>query len=689
MAAQAQSFPASPVSDSSDVSPQPPPHVQIGVPFSPTGSFAATPIANGSYLDKELARRSIGQPSVAEELGHLASKAAPIAGAMAIGPFGAVPGAIGAGIGALVEGHANAGYENRDYPAGEQSVDFLRNAVLQHAGAGLAEEFGPAVAKASVPLKQYLLKTFFSGGKADQEGIQEAIDLGLNPTVGQATGSKAANFLENNFAGGPKLKIQGEQGKLLQSRADEISRSLGSKLDSGQQGPTLSGAPTTATGLQARTALEGNLAKSTAIEKAAYKKFETDHLAKNSISFNAPIGEEEASGLLDAQGQPVPGKQTTQQQVIQGPIYHTNSTIQAAKIKPTLDKLMEGADFQTLDPYQQADLKNLKTSVDRLTNGTSVMQNGQEIHVSVMDYNTAATMKSMLNKDYGGVINKNLQEGGLSSLAKTLDSDIDESVARWNDGKQALSDLNTAHSATALKRGTFRNEIQTKMYSRTGGPTSQLDTRIPGDPSKVFTDAYQSPEKADRLIKAMGPDNAGFIKGDYFDNQLRPKVFGTSGDEFNPKAAIDELNDPNSVTRNIYSSYERNSMLRFFKAANVVSPSDVSSSHALAFKTGTFALTLGTSAAKVIFGGGLTGGAETAAVGIGLEIGANSFTKNVLLNPRNAELASRLVKLPPTSDEAQAASKMLLKGLRGVQLTVGGKPATVQESGKVKLDGIN
>lgn len=522
-------------------------------------------------------------------------------------------------------------------------------------------------------------KIFNGTGRMAPESAKAASDLGLNPSKSQQTGSPVANIMENAFAGREKIAKQIGQ----QTQLSGIQEGLRRGLSNVPIGP-LNNPSTSIEGAGAQGAIRGNLELANAVEKNAYDKFEQKHLTPNTQNFRSISGYKD-SGVLGPDGELLKTP-VYEDKTIVGPIATPEASAWASQIKPQLDAYTKGDTFQLLPDYQKGKISNLKSTIDNLVQGTDVLgPDGQNRTLPLKDYQTVKQMITNINQSVGGAVEPNLQEGGLSKLASLLDKDRDTSIATWKNGTSATADLEAAKAATKYKYNTFNQEITSRIFKNG-------DKRISADPSSAFDNAYSSPEQAQKFMTAMGPQNARYIKSDYFDNVLTPKMYdAATGSYNNPNALINELSDPNSVAQTIFTGPERQGIMQFAKAAQSVAPQSSGWGNlALAFNNGRILLHIGSALGGAMLGKAALGSSLAGAAGtVGVEMALSNFAKNVLLNPKGAYNASRLLKTPVSSAEALSRSAMLLSAMRGSQVQVqtaqGKKNGVIAGGGKIKL----
>lgn len=260
----------------------------------------------------------------------------------------------------------------------------------------------------------------------------------------------------------------------------------------------------------------------------------------------------------------------------------------------------------------------------------TVGQSGSKLAAGIERLFAGGT-KRILEQEQQGILREQFNKGGEYLRGTTTPFTSEEY------GKQALNQLTKTKSGQAF-----------------------IDANFPkGYPSKFFQSFYDTPERTRLLATKLGPGGKGLLKGDYFDNVISDKIFDPQSGAFKPGWLIDELSNPNSVTKDIYSAAERNGMMQFARAAQSVSPDNSQfGKWTIGVLGGRALLRLGGAAL-----GGFTHSIEFPATEVGIEIGMNQFAKNVLMNPKYAAIAARLTKIPPSSYEAQSGMKTILRAL--------------------------
>jgi hypothetical protein len=629
----------------------------------------------GTNLGKFEAEYQKQRDEGSSEITKAASQALPIVGgvggAFLGGPVGAAIGtALGSGVNSKVQGGSNA--------------DALIDATI---GGGTAYVGGAVLPSIESKIAAALAGTVFNKGAGELRKSISNIQHPDNTTEPDSAGSQGIDLMKDfginlglNLVGGAVTNKLNARGATPKEPLGNVANQTREQIVS--PGPTQqSGVPsrsTTEYGADAIKSIKGSLAKSEAVEKKAFNNFRTNHVEPNTEKLTKLVGYEQGK-IVDPKTGEAPLIPKFEEVEVKGPIYTANTQVLAQKVMPKLDEFMKGETFQQLPPNMQTKYTNLYATIkDLATPFEAVDKTGHPVQIPIKEWETLKEVRTQINDMVGGKPNPTFPQAGLKLVADELKKDIDLSIGSlWRNGPEAEKALAIANKATQFKKQVFTKEIDKLQYG--SYEDGKLDTRISGDPSEVFKAAYKSPEKAARLMKALGPNNQGYMKGDYFDNVLMNKGFGSNYSKFNPSAIVTELENPNSVSRTILNADERNNVLRFARAAKNMGDEQAKLS-SLSFLNGKFNINLGIAASRAT-----TGSSIPARV----VIGGLQLMEAVRDNKAMVDIGSRLIKIRPDSAEAQNASKLFLRGLRGAEvvLNINGedRPATIGDNGKVLL----
>jgi hypothetical protein len=520
-------------------------------------------------------------------------------------------------------------------------------------------------------------KMFEGSGKVPPGGPEAAESLGLEPSVGQRTGSFLANLLENSFAGKEKIAKEIQQTGKLQLKLGDISQGIGGEL---------AGAPTAVQGTAAQNAIKNNYVAAKAVTKSLYNNFENTHLAANSPEFNIVTGTEDdrwtdPNGVSNGS----PNTPIIQRKQIVGPIPTPNAAAEYQNVlKPQIDDWLSGDSFKTLRPEDQAKVQNLKKNLDAIGNGTTIIgQDGNPVTLPLKDYQTVKATITSLNDKFFNIAAPNAIQATMKKMASLLDKDMDNGVATWQNGAQATADLERAKAASQLQKKVFNPQVLNAVYPNE-------TTGVPANPDTAFETAYQNPTNAREFMTALNPQNQQFMKSDYLDNKLTPMLWDEANSKWTPEKVINELSDQNSPSRAILTDPERQGILNFARAAQTVAPKPSGlTGYALMLAQGRIILHTASAATAVAVGASTGHALYGAGAGLAFEFGMKDFANNVLLNPPLARNAARLLKVPPGSAEAVARTKLMMLGMKGAQVAVntsqGQQQGTVTDGGKIKL----
>lgn len=644
------------------------------MPASKFGEFGLAGTAPKITMSPE------GEAKFEEERGSILRPLGP-ALPIGLGMLGATAGPLGAAVGASTGQLMRSTLEKgAPLTPGEAATDVLATAPLTYAGGQL---LGPLESKLGSALVSALW------GK----GIQTALNPSPEP---QSVPSQVGDLVTDMGLNLGLSLVGSAAGKRIKAKGVDPGVPLTEELPRVRE-QVLRGGPSTEEGLPAKTrteyaragqaAVKGNLAKSKGIEDSAWNEFRKLHLDPNTEKMQKVTGYREKTILTPEEDRQFrrtgikPKEPILEDVEIKGPVTMMETQKLAQEVLPRLDEFMKGESFTRLPDIAKQRYVNIYSTLKNVAEPFEAFVNGQEVTVPLKSYESVKEIRTVLNDAITGKPQPNFPQAQLKRVAEQLGKDIDLSIQNfWKDGPGAMTALDKANRATELRKRTFNKEIDSRLYGRHEG--GRLDVRTEADPDAFFRQAYQNPERAKRLITAMGPDNLEHIKGDYLDNYLLPKAFGKGETKFNPTAAIDELKNPNSGGREILSAGERNNLLRFFEAARATGEN--TENNGLTFLKDHAQLNLGIVASKAVTGSTLPAR---------LVIGMREFMQAIRQNKPVSDMSQRLLKIRPDSAEAEANAKMLVKGLRGLSLLVhiGGKEyqGEVGENGKIKLAGEN
>lgn len=660
--------------------------------FIPRGSTtqqaAPTPQAIGPDFIPRIRTKSTASPEiqqmVEEEMPGVKETLATGAHALPflLGTGGAfLGGPAGAAVGSAAGSLADASLNSEDpLTPGQVAKTAAISGLGTYAGGKL---LGPVEGK----LATALVNTLFAKGMKTAQG--DPGPQGLDNQVLDLGKDFASNLVLD--AGGKFLvkgliKKPGEEGVPLGTEAARQRE----QLRIGGEGPTTEhGTPPSSTaelGGSARTTAVANRNQAKAMEDRAFEIFRRQHAEANALKVQKLDHYEEGKVINPATGKADPVA-VTKEVTINGPIYTAQTQLAAQEMMPQFDGFLKGESFQQLPDQIKTKYQRLASYVKDLSESTSILHNGKEADIPVKEFEAIKQAKTEINKAVGGKPGPNYPETGLIKLAKALDVDIDTSINQfWKDGPKAQAALETANRATQIRKSTFdTKENQKRVFG--SFESGRTDTRIPGDNSQFFKEAYKSPEKAGRLIKTLesqGPEGSADFKQDYFDNQLLRNSFGADGTKYNPSKMIEMLEDPNGVGRVILTAPERNNLLRFARAAQAAGEDDTRAPSAVATAGEKVLISLGVAASRIA-----TGSVAPARVAIA----AKDFMQTIREKPQLGEVSGRLLKVRPESLEAQAQMKLVLKSLKGLPITVTAngttREATIGDGGKIKFGSVS
>lgn len=615
------------------------------------------------------------------------------------GILGGGPGAgVGAATGALVNETLDKG---APLTPGEATRTALFTGIPTAVG-GAAINAMPTMKPIQERLAQALMNTIlvnatrkaeqgFSGEPQEPQSFGSqmgdfATDFGLNLAVGEGVrlGARGINWSANKLQG----KNQPNPGNPLSLEVNRLREQVGQ----GQLPPTKEGISARSSqeyGGEGNKSIRENEKASRKLTSRLFTSFRENQAEPSAIAVQRVKGFEK-SKVADAMGQyhDVPIVETER---ISGPIY-VDKTVQDTVV-PALEKLenwMKGPYYTKLPPEMQLPYKNTYDDLRKIAKGMDVMRNGQIEKAHIMGWETVKEIRTQINKGANATADKDYPKALLSQVEKALGQDIDYSLGFWANPDQARRHLALAKKAHELHEQTYNMDVMKRVYGNWEHGGSR-DPRIDANPEELFKKGYTSRSHAQRVREALGPERQYLQSRDYLDNYLLPKAFGPNYSKFKPDAIINELENVNSSSRDILSADERNNILRLARAARAAGGSEVGIDdpkaldkiRALHFWQDQAVLTGGNVLGKAM-------GVPMLGRGVRVVIHASDLWQGAKDNKKVVDIASRLLKIGPETAEAQAGTKLLLKSLAGMTVSImtanGVKQAVIQENGQAKLD---
>ena len=511
----------------------------------------------------------------------------------------------------------------------------------------------------------------------------------LKPTVGQATGSPLAKFLEGAFNRRELLTRSREQGQKVLDRITRFRRELGGATTSLEPIPQDYFGQTAGEIIERnRELLKGKekLAYSTADSIADQNAMELDVITKyNKIS----IPETSATP-----GKVIPGlglgnisrevSVPVVEKVRMTPVFVSNTNDVIAQEGIKLDEMFSDSYINKLPDWVANRYKQVKQAFDSFTKPVKAIIDGQEVELKARGFDKVRELRTQIGKTIfqKSEANWTNQERILGKMYKSLTQDLEFSIPTWKNGKTALEALDKAHKLTVEKYSVFNDMVM---------GTVRRNRTTPAYPTTMLEPAYKSKDIAREIKSAMAnldPEDTTILKSGYFEN-LISKGYNKAEQKLYQDKILDELLDVDSPAQVIFNQGERNRLVTFFRALRPLGAKDTQSGIvALRIREAGLVMTLGGGLTGLLARGYVTSGLSAGVTGIGIITGARAMSQ-ALLKPETAFYATKLLRLAPGTPEANFASRMVLRALKGTQVMVdvprvGIFPATIQDDGKIK-----
>jgi len=545
------------------------------------------------------------------------------------GPFGS---GIGAGLGTT--------YDRADslVLGGEETKDAVKDIATETA-------LGFTFDKLTGPLSKILSKGFSkaAGNVANTFGppslkikpdVEAADAMGIPMKVSQATGSRIAQFLEDNFASKKShLALEKKQQDIMTGAKDQL-RMRHTGL------PSAPDSPGEFFGAEGKDLIKENIPIERKFVDLAYSKTKFDaNAAKIKITLPAPKAKQSA-GFLGTATQ-APAKEIE----IVGPILYPKAGAFINKVKPEIDKIWnsypEGSQMR-------AKYGEFKRMLDQLDKG---LIPGDPSSKYVGEWETIKEFRTLVNKTVGSELDKDRAQGGLKKLADILGEEVDTSVKNlWEPKAPGASQR--MKEATELSKG-FHEMFPQRVLDRVG------NTHVNPDASKLFDDAIKTPEATAEMIRALGPNKQRPIKGHFFEELMKSSN--------SPDKAIEMLENPQY--KKVFTSPERAALTNLFRTdRTLASAAPGTRSLYLNYKAGSIGIAMAAGGINSLMGTGEL--RDSTLLGATALVGTKVFAQKVLMNPRFARSAARLARLEPSSNEAKFLRKTLLGAMKGERLIV-------------------
>lgn len=505
---------------------------------------------------------------------------------------------------------------------GDSLLESGEQTAYSAAGQGLGKLAG-SVAKKLIP------ENLFSGSAPRTQVFRDALKTGpdLDPSVGQSTGNRVANVIEDVFSPAKKANlVQKQQGILKQEAQDLLDKTSGGTVKSFDVADVS----------PAQIAKQGE-AKAQAMFDSA-KQSERAKWDNATAKINQ---EQELATTFDKSN----GQQKTFP--MQGPVF----IHKLQGVSQQLDTDLESTINSTADPRTKAILTDLQNNIKPYLEPPVTARSLEP----VLPYDGLKATRDLLwatikDKDLPPQVS--MKVGLLRKVAATIDEDIASTAGNnWQPGTAQA--LNQAKAKTRGIADAFYDDKEL------GNLNPDLAHK------KALSTALDSPDAARAYRVQTG--NRTELGTTFFRDITRNATDATG--YFDGSKAFKELTDRGDVAKQVATSDLRSKWSDLFKKMAAVTPPSGNAPGTTSFmiKNGAAVLSIGSGVA-----GGLMGGAAAGIGAGGSMLAATALSHKVVeklfYNSRSVYLLGQLVKATPGSAAAASISKTLLKGYLNGQI---------------------
>lgn len=563
-----------------------------------------------------------------------------------LGPQGALAGAAGGGILAdqlFTQTLGRISPRTFGGPSEDPFAD-LKSSALE-TGADLAFEKGLPFLRQTLKTKA-LQKFFPSNPNIPTNDAVSTLPLDFQPTVGQATGNRTAQWLENIVI--PEVKRDTrvfQQQKALRIEADRLAQNITGGLYQ----------------VDKKRLAELSADKSKDLFKVIHKErkdlYDTAEAAINNEQVPGfRVEFKPASGLLDKSGKPIPGGPTLVSTAVIGPVYPNHTRNFATEVLKTIDEITGNPNnlaYQT--PEAKASISALRNKVQSFTAGNLLTVDGKP----VMQYATAKADKDELNSLLRTIpyeAKTRLAET-IKALRNTISEDIKESSATWSDETRTALDRANEYHINTFKQ-IFGNKIG-GMLSKSG---KYANAEVIEE--QLLDRAFASATLAEQFVKSAGTPK--YLAGEYI-KRFISEMQDTNGVMMGTRG-VQYLENTAEVAKKFLSADQRKQLKNFARQVQVATWKEGEIPRtSIAFRGAYMALNLTAGVLTTKF----TGSPLAGAIGLAVIPYLRGELSNMMLNPANARIAARLARLPAGSPESTTLMKQLFRtGLKGARFEV-------------------
>jgi hypothetical protein len=514
------------------------------------------------------------------------------------------------------------------------------------------------------------VQAFMRGAKGVLPYAKQALGK-LEPTFSQLTDSKLGKFVEDVFAPSQKAGAITNSAGLSRDELLAASKKLSGRATSTLEDPQYHSSVITTNHL------------SNALD-STFQEADKQATAAKLIAKSNP-----QTVITQPAQQIGPLQIPAQTKTVEGPIA-LSSTLEKA------NQIIEDSKGLVLGPTnEQKPLINEAYKLVGSTNAKFDPKSGKLISADPLGFEEAWNQKQAFDSQGGWNKSRNditHTDNQFRGFSKSLNEDIDDSIANWQNDPNKLAAKAWANSKATVAQ---RNQIFFNPdTSRTLGDIIQSsDSTMPS-----VTDIIKDPNKLQRALNAgnikfpSGTVNSSNIKGDLGAyNLMRTFEDAKAIDPKNPgKLSIDAKqlqtawNDPKFTESKklLYNSQQRADYDQLFKnIAFTQEKQNVVGS----YLSKVWLARAGMTIAPSLLTGYLTGSVEHAAGVAGVELGAMGLAK-IMTNPKAARFLVSAAAGQPLNASEQTVARTLVSAIQGVTISLKGQDGTDQK-GSFDRDG--
>lgn len=366
---------------------------------------------------------------------------------------------------------------------------------------------------------------------------------------------------------------------------------------------------------------------------------------------------------------------------IKGPVTLNESTKFAQEVSDSIDEALASGPVEGATSETTGALQRIKAEMD------SILKPGEQIYDAntyqpitekIIPYSKAKAIRDQIDTNMRAAdftLNKTRLIGAFTALKNRLAIDIKESSKSWGSTAQkALEDADAKYIE-------YSNKIFPKM-------TQDL-LRMGYDPNTTFKmvaeEAIGDPLKARQLVNVSSPD---FARDLYF-KKFVEKHMGK--DIFDSTGALIQFNKDKEIIAEFTNHAQRAEVERFLRVASMRGMGGGANlNSAIQYTEGKAGINATAGVLSAATRGSLPQSALAGGTVFTVVPGARAFFTKILLNPKNARLATEALNKRVESSASNILGNALVGALKGTRVELqlpDGKtyPAEVGKDGKVQI----